>query len=205
MAQSFTFRPDKMRAVILHTVNACPTEHLGAVKLHKVLYFLDMLTFAVRGHPVTGSVYRKRPFGPTCQQLLPTLDMMCREGLLDIRDVDYFGFTKKEYQPKVQPDAAALTNDEAGLLHDVIEFVCLRNTAKAISEISHQLPWEMAEFGGVIPYESAYLLFPPEEPADDPFAGFEEDIASFETARSTGQKLATRSFRDFRREAEASH
>ena len=43
------FDRSKLEAVILHTCDVCPPAKLGAVKLHKVLYFLDMIHFAQSG------------------------------------------------------------------------------------------------------------------------------------------------------------
>jgi hypothetical protein len=154
------FDRTKLRAVILHTCLACPPDRLGAVKLHKVLYYLDMIHYAQAGSSVTGSRYRKRPFGPTSDSLLPMLNELQREGVIRIQDANYYGLTKKEYEALVPEPVGVLSGDETALLDDVIDFVCHQNSARTISDYSHALPWEMAEFGGEIPYRSAYLLIP---------------------------------------------
>jgi hypothetical protein len=156
----------KLKAVILFTCSRCDPSRLGAVKLHKVLYFFDMLWYAWSGAPATGATYRKHVWGPTCDQLLPTLAEMSGEGSIEINEVDYFGFRKKEYVPLVQADAGRLGTDGQNLLNEIIDFVCFNNTAKTISEFSHQRPWEMVEFGDVIPYRTAFLLFPSEVSAE---------------------------------------
>lgn len=154
------FDRNKLKAVILHTCDTCGSEKLGAVKLHKVLYFLDMINYAQSGLSVTGSTYCKRPFGPTCVQLLPMLRDMQLAGEIEIHDVEFFGRYKKEYIPKVHATPDVLNESEVTLLEEIIEFVCNQNTAKSISDYSHQLPWEMSEFGENIPYNTALLLFP---------------------------------------------
>ena len=40
------------------------TKHCGAVKLFKLLYFLDMLHYRETGRPVTGLIYKALPYGP---------------------------------------------------------------------------------------------------------------------------------------------
>jgi Protein of unknown function (DUF4065) len=67
------FDREKYKAVILYTCVKCEAHQLGAVKLHKVLYYADMLHYAHMGAPMTGSTYRKRPHGPTSDELLQTL------------------------------------------------------------------------------------------------------------------------------------
>lgn len=152
----------KLKAAILHTCEAVPPERLGAVKLHKVLYFLDMIHYAQTKNSVTGATYKKRPYGPTCVQLLPMLRDMQMEGSIVIKDVDFHGLMKKEYIALNKEEPGVLNQAEIDLLDEVIKFVCDKNSARTISEFSHQLPWEMAEFGEVIPYESSLLLFPVE-------------------------------------------
>jgi hypothetical protein len=156
------FDRSKFKDVILYTCRKCDRSKLGAVKLNKVLYFLDMIRYAWTGGPVTGATYKKRKHGPTTDQLLFALRELQAEKKLEIHSVNFFGFTKKEYMALVEPDISRLGKEEIVLLDEVIDFVCSDNTAKTISEYSHQTPWEMVEFGQEIPYHSAFLLYPSE-------------------------------------------
>ena len=55
---------------VVHCICATgPVEELGRVKLHKILYFADMLHYAARGQPLTGVEYQKQPFGPAARHL----------------------------------------------------------------------------------------------------------------------------------------
>ena len=130
------------------------------MKLHKVLYYSDMFEFARSGTPLTGATYSKRPFGPTCDQLLKTLRELENENAIHIRDVDYFGFRKKEYIPVDNFKRQRINDSEIELLDEVIDFVCKDNSAKTISEFSHNRAWELAEFGEVLPYTSVFQIFP---------------------------------------------
>jgi hypothetical protein len=154
------FDREKMRAVILRAIRGCNPSEMGAVKLNKVLYFVDMTHYAHFRSPVTGAIYKKRPNGPTTDQLLFILRDMERDGQIKIDEVDYHGYWKKEYTPLVEEPQNVLNSEEKELVDDVVEFVCRLHTAKTISEYSHKLPWELAEDGGVISYSSAMLLFP---------------------------------------------
>jgi Protein of unknown function (DUF4065) len=162
IGEQMQFNRAKLETVILYACSKCDSSRLGAVKLNKVLYFLDMLHYAWTGASVTGATYRKRALGPASDHLLYALNEMSRDGAIRINEVDYFGFRKKEYIPLVLPEEDRLSADEKKLLDEVIDFVCFNNTAKTISEYSHQRPWEMVEFGDEIPYYSAFRLFPSE-------------------------------------------
>ena len=150
----------KFKDVVLYTCHKCDRSKLGAVKLNKVLYFLDMVRYAWTGAPVTGAAYKKRKHGPTTDYLLPALRDLVAERKLQINDVNFFGFTKKEYVTLVEPDISRLGKEEIILLDEVIDFVCSDNTATTISEYSHQTPWEMVEFGRVIPLPLRVSLVP---------------------------------------------
>jgi hypothetical protein len=121
-----------------------------------------MISYATEGAPMTGAKYRKRPFGPTCDDLLNVLPEMEHDGLLRVDYVNYFGYTKKEFTPLVHFTSDRLSEAETRLIDEVADFVCNNNTAKTISEFSHSKPWEMVEFGEELPYHSAYNLFPTE-------------------------------------------
>lgn len=187
----------KMRAVILRACHSCAPEDLGAVKLNKVLYYFDMISYAHHHASVTGATYRKRPNGPASDQLLFLLRDMERSGDIEIRAVEYHGYWKKEYVAKVVETSGVLSNQELSLLDDIIDFVCRRNTARSISEYCHSLPWEMADMGGEIPYHSAMLLFPT-QPSPEAFEAVQHGVNEFATERSTGNAVGLSKLADFR-------
>jgi uncharacterized protein YlxP (DUF503 family) len=175
---------DKLRAAVLHVISTCDPESLGAVKLHKVLYYSDMLSYLDTGRPITGAEYRKRPFGPTCDSILPILNDLQRKGEIEVQSVSYHGFQKKQFRALGLVRTNHLSADEKEVLDEMIEFVCRNNTAKTISDFSHSLAWEMVEFGDVIPYHNAFNLVPNMASAES-MAWAEEEAAKLE---SSGQK-----------------
>jgi hypothetical protein len=188
----------KLKSVVLYTCAKCEPSRLGAVKLHKVLYFADMIRFAQAGTPITGATYRKRPLGPTCDQLLSTLRVLEQANALTVNEVDYFGYRKKEFVALAQPDLTRLAQDEIALLDEVIDFVCAQNTAKTISDYSHNRAWEQADFGEELKYNSAFLLFPAQV-SPEALDWASSEVAQVDEARSTN-KLAGKDFGTFRSE-----
>jgi Protein of unknown function (DUF4065) len=187
----------KLKAVILYACARCDVSKLGAVKLHKVLYYADMLHYAHLGNPITGATYRKRALGPTCDQLLPTLRELARERSIEIRDADYFGYRKKEYVPLADPEVERFTKAEIALLSDVIDFVCFNNTAKTISEYSHNRAWELAEFGDVLPYHSVFHLFPTQV-SPEAMEWASQEVNKIEAEKSDNEAVGGKVFRNLR-------
>ncbi len=153
---------NKLRAVVVHVIGRCDSACLGAVKLHKVLYYSDMLMYLETGEAITGAVYKKRPFGPTCDPLLSVLSELSKEEIIRIDTVDYHGFQKKEFTALNDTDTNHLSETEKAVLGEIVEFVCNNNSAKTISEFSHDMVWDMVEFGEEIPYYNAIHLIPNE-------------------------------------------
>lgn len=191
------FDRNKLKAAILHTCRKSDARNLGAVKLHKVLYFLDMIQYAQSGSAVTGAPYRKRPYGPTCVPLLPVLREMAEEGSIEIRTTEFYGLRKMEYHAQRKEEAGVLNKAELALLDRMIDFVCNKHSAKSISEFSHKMPWELVEFGEEIPYESALLLFPAET-SPEAFDCVEEGLDEIEAAGSHSDPLGSVDYATFR-------
>lgn len=182
------FDREKLKAVILYTCRTCKPAQLGAVKLHKVLYYLDMLGYAASGTAVTGATYRKRPHGPTCDALLPMLRELVASQDIRMAEVDYFGYRKKQFEALSEPDLARLSSQEIGLLDEIIDFVCRHNSARTISEFSHGRAWEIAGFGDVLPYHGALHLFP-DQVSEEAFDWASGEEAAIEDTRSKEDPL----------------
>lgn len=153
---------EKIKSLLHYICETCTPDKLGAVKLHKVMYFSDMVRFIDAGHPLTGATYTKRPLGPTCDQLLSSISELVSEGKIEVRSVEYFGYMKREYVALAKADTSRFSTEELELVSDVIDFVCNNNTAQTISDFSHNEAWESVDFGERISYKSAFFLLPNE-------------------------------------------
>ncbi len=163
--REFALNRQKLKDVVHYICSRCSESELGNVKLHKILYFADMLHFLSMGKPLTGVEYQKQKFGPVARHLSWAAKELSKEGRLQISKRDYFGYEKTDYK-SLTTHSADLSNHEIHLLNDVIEYVCAKS-AKEISELSHLDPWDAAEMGEIIPYCSAFGLLPKEiKPAD---------------------------------------
>ena len=156
----------KFKDVVHYVCAACDPGHLGSVKLHKVLYYFDMTKYALTGTAATGATYMKQPRGPMARQMQPVLRDLQSEGRLAVSQEDYFGYSKTVYSALGEPEVARLADYERRLLDEIIDFVCRDNTAKTISEFSHNLAWESVETGRSIPYRMAFLILPI-DPSDE--------------------------------------
>lgn len=158
-AQAIQLDREKLKEAVLWIASYCPPEELGNVKLHKILYFSDMLFYLHEGRPITGVEYLKQKFGPVARHLSQTVSALVAEGRLRVTETEYFGLYKKNYVPQQPFKPERLSPSELALLKEVADFV-RGVSAKEISEFSHNAAWEAADLGEVIPYFTALRLVP---------------------------------------------
>lgn len=160
---SIEFKPEKLADSIRLILDLCEPHELSQVKLHKVLYYSDMLMYLWTGAAITGATYRKRPFGPTCDALLHSLTSLERSGEIKIDEVDFFGHKKRQFEKVRRVNSSTLSKAEIEAISEVVEFVCRKHTASTLNDFSHDIVWDSVEFGQDIPYHSALAWIPSNE------------------------------------------
>lgn len=130
---------------------------LGAIKLNKILWYVDGNTYMRTGRSLTGARYVKQPKGPVPKAMLPILGEMQRDGILRIDDVSYFGRTKKQYTVLRPPPEGVFTAEELELIDDVVDTITQSHTGQSISEATHGSAWKLAEMGEEIPLNAAMV------------------------------------------------
>lgn len=147
---------EKLKAVAHYVCHkASDPSVLGAIKLNKVLWYSDAISYLISGSSITGETYVKRQHGPVPCHVPRVIDSLIREGKIVRGKVDHFGFMKTEYIALKEPGMADFSGEEVAIIDAAFEHVCLDNTAKSISEQTHSVIWGLANMGEQIPYEAA--------------------------------------------------
>ena len=124
-------------------------ERLGAVKLNKILWFADTLTYQKFGKSATGETYVKRQRGPVPKTILATLTELKAEGRIKILEPVHDYDTRKFISMK-PPDTSSLSNETREITRYLVR--ALRDhTAAEISDASHNEAWKAAAVGEEIP------------------------------------------------------
>jgi len=165
MDEGIQFDRERFKEVVHYAVHYARSRYdadaLGNTKLHKILYFTDMLHYLDTGQPLTGADYQRQQFGPTARQLSWGLGALQQEGRLSVTKRNYHGFPKSDYRSLVQPDSNRISQEHRQLIEHIVDFVCAR-TAVEISEFSHGDVWSSVPMGERIPYYAAFAMFPAE-------------------------------------------
>lgn len=169
------FHREKLLSAIEYIVHLRKDDldSLGRTKLHKCLYYSDMLYFVDTGAPITGVDYIKKPFGPTARYLPWALGELEKSGAISVNRRSYFGLQKDDFESLRDYNSNILSQQELGFLGAITGFVC-EFKATEISEISHSQPWRSVQMGERIPYATAFLLLPQPFPTDADIRHVEE-------------------------------
>jgi transcriptional regulator with XRE-family HTH domain/uncharacterized phage-associated protein len=149
--------PDKFTNVVLYLLERCGGKpNLGETVLFKLLYFSDFNFYEIYEEHLTGSLYRKLPFGPVPQNIESLIGQMIANDKLQRIKTTFHGFPQTRYIPLVKPDLTKMSAAEKDVIDKVIERFS-DWSASAISEYSHQdIPWKATDEGDIIDYELAF-------------------------------------------------
>jgi hypothetical protein len=144
---------EKFKALVHFIVHECREPgRLGAIRLNKALWHTDVLAYQMNGVPVTGETYVKMKFGPVPAHVDQALSALVEEGKLVIRPPEHQYDTKK-FISLVPADTNLLSDDDRELARAMLDYVCGR-PANEVSEETHDVVWEAAAVGEVIPLQA---------------------------------------------------
>lgn len=148
----------------------------GAVNLNKVLYYIDGLNFITRGEPVSSFKYVKRQFGPTPDGAFMNMrEAMITQGLLREETIPFHGLSQKRLIPLESARLDRFTLEEIDLINDIVDVVG-GVSATAISNITHDVIWDMALMGEEIPLHC--FILQPREPSEKDMVWGNEVVAN---------------------------
>lgn len=132
---------------------------LGRTKLNKALFYADFSCFADTACSMSGLMYARATRGPIVDQYASVFEQLVRQGHLLEESVSYGPIDATVFTTEEEFDASLFTNRELHILERVAEFVNRFDTAKELSEYSHQERlWIENNDGRPLSYLYAYEL-----------------------------------------------
>jgi Protein of unknown function (DUF4065) len=154
---------DRLRDLIHYVCWKCEDpSKLGVTKLYKILWFSDTWHYRLHGRPITGAEYVKREFGPAPRRGLPAIEELKRDGRLVEPARQGIPFERRDLIAVVVPDTSGFSPAELMIVDTVIKEICDNYTAAGISELSHDIVWDVAQMGEVIPVFAVLASVPGE-------------------------------------------
>ena len=152
---------EKLGEMLLHIAQKSANDpKFGAVKLNKLVFFSDCVSFIRTGKTITGSKFMRLGKGPVPRRLVPVRDQLVAEKRAAIqKKLLVSGWEQDRLIALESPKLDSLfTAGEVALVDNLIEEF-RDHTAEEISDFSHRMPaWNIAEDREEIPIESAFIL-----------------------------------------------
>jgi len=152
---------EKLGEMLLHIAQKSAGDpKFGAVKLNKLVFFADCVSFLRSGKTITESKFMRLGKGPVPKRLIPVRDKLVVEGRAAIQKKPLVSGSEQHRlialeSPKLD---SLFTAGEVALVDSVIEEF-RDHTAEEISDFSHRMPaWNIAEDREEIPIETAFIL-----------------------------------------------
>lgn len=143
---------EKLKALVHYICERAENpDELGSIKLNKVLWYSDSISYLISGSSITGETYIKRQFGPVPKDICQIKNELVEERKIARGKKHYFGHLKDEYIAIEDADPSSFTAKQIDLINTCFEHVCKKNTATSISDETHDDIWAMAEIGEEIP------------------------------------------------------
>lgn len=153
------FSPDKFKELMLYAAEQSEgDDYFGAVKLNKILFFSDFLSYGLMGQPITGATYLREDHGPVPRELkwMSREIVESRDGFFEKRP--FFNHTQIRLVPHRPPNPNHFTIEERDMIDNVIRNLAPRTAGEA-SLLSHErsFAWQIADRGEEIPYTAVFL------------------------------------------------
>jgi hypothetical protein len=146
------FNKIKFKNLVHYICYSSDPQKLGTIKLNKILWYADILSYMYRDKPITGETYIKQQFGPVPKHILKILGELQEEEVLVKGLTKFHGYPKSEYVVLKEPDISGFSPEEISVIDDMIHGICENHTATSISNLTHDRIYELAKIGEEIPY-----------------------------------------------------
>ena len=162
------FDKDKLKAAIHYVMERVldrPSD-LGAVKLHKVLWFTDLELMYALDRTLCGETFLRMAQGPWGSHVDKAIKSLVTAGTIAERQGSSHGYQQRLFFSLCRPDLSLFSPDEISVLDRMIEIVCFGHTATSISAATHDRVWQLTPEKGVMSAAGVFdrLIVPPDEP-----------------------------------------
>lgn len=142
---------EKLKEAILFVCWCAGEMPLGSIRLSKIIFNADRLTYFSKLRPMIADAYVRGSQGPYLRELRLATSVLQRERLLSISHKRVGSHNMSVYEVRRRPALALLSQQEVELLQSLTEKICTEYSAEAISVASHNSAWRMAEYKEHIP------------------------------------------------------
>lgn len=157
-----SFNRVKFKALVHYICWRCEDPRLlGTVKLNKVLWCSDRISYHRTGQPIAGATYVQQQFGAVAKTLTPLVMELEKEGALSTRERSHGG-SLMQYFAHFEPDLSVFTAPEISVVDSAIETICFRDAPSPLNLAADDQVWKLAQIGETLPLYTVFAARPAE-------------------------------------------
>lgn len=151
---------DKFSSLVHYIIATCDDpKRLGSIRLNKILWFSDIMSYRKIGQSITGTQYKKRKHGPVPAHVIKATEELEDSKLISVKHPTA-QFDPREYMSLAEPDTTAFDKQELEIVDLVLRNICDSFSADEISEMTHDDIWKAADDGEDIPLSATLVSEP---------------------------------------------
>lgn len=131
----------KYENAILYFSKYCNNKFLGAVKLNKLMYYLDFISYRNSGKTVTGDFYIHKDYGPVPANFDEVVSTMRLSNKLKVERIGKGDLNPFKFEILVDPDLSVFAPEEVNLLKKICEEFQFWSTDKIVGQTHLEAPW----------------------------------------------------------------
>jgi len=148
---------EKYKNALAYLVGKCGNEKLGIMKLNKIFYYLDFISYRDRSVTVTGETYLHLPKGPFASSLQDiVIPLAEKENIIEQKEDISEKFGKRNrFKALKKPDMSLFDDYEKNLL----EYLCTTfkdwTTDQMVAQTHTEAPWVFSKPSKSLDYKNA--------------------------------------------------
>ena len=148
---------EKYLNALLFFVQNCNNDHLGLMKLNKLFYYLDFISYRDRQNSITGETYVHYQKGPLAKQLdTDILDEAQTSGLIERKEVASEKYGKRNrFKVLKEPNLDVFDEYEKKLLVNICSKFKNWKTDKMVAQTHSEAPWVFSDVNNNLSYEDS--------------------------------------------------
>lgn len=148
---------EKYINALLYFISKCGNERLGIMKLNKLFYYLDFISYRDRNRSVTEETYLHLPKGPFAASLEKEIIGSARKAkLIDHQEDQSEKYGKRNrFRALKSYDPSVFDEYEKKLLHYLCEHFRDWSTDQMVAQTHSEAPWVFSGQGKSLDYKQA--------------------------------------------------
>jgi hypothetical protein len=155
----------RFKELVLYISQKCVAdEKFTVLKLNKLMFFADFLSYAIYGEPITSFEYVKLEKGPAPRKMPDIRNEMIAGGELGMQELPLTPW--KRTVNLRRPDLSVFRPEHIALVDALIESFG-KHDGNILSGMTHKMPcWILPDLYETIPYETVFISEEPLTEAD---------------------------------------